>query len=118
MSELTEEQWRFLAERLDKPSPRAMQERVERAISNAKEFRKRVRKSVQVTEEMPLKLKENEGKEFVVSIAVSRNRLIEFLKKDTVSQGILGVRRIEDRDRDTLEDSQDRDQDSDFSEGE
>jgi hypothetical protein len=76
-------------------------------------FRKRVRKSVQVTEEMPLKLKENEGKEFVVSIAVSRNRLIEFLKKDTVSQGVLGVRRIEDQDRDTLEDSQDRDEDSD-----
>jgi hypothetical protein len=71
-----------------------------------KAIRKGVRKSVQVTEVMPLNLP-NEGKSFVVSIAVSRARLIEFLRKDTVSQGVLGVRRIEDRDLDALEASQD-----------
>jgi hypothetical protein len=64
------------------------------------------------TEAMPLKLP-NEGKEFVVTIAVSRKRLIEFIRTDTVSQGVLGVRRIEERDRDALEVSQNEDSQDD-----
>jgi hypothetical protein len=76
---------------------------------------KRVKGNVAVSNEaMPLKL-ENEGKSFVVTMAVSRKRLLDLLRKDTVSQGVIGVRRIEDRDLDALELSreQDEDQDSD-----
>lgn len=68
-------------------------------------------------EEMPLKV-ESEGKAFVVVMAISRHRLLDFLRKDTVSQGVISVRRINDEDRGLLEsiaqDEEEEDKESTF----
>jgi uncharacterized protein (DUF1778 family) len=37
---LTEKQWEFVAQRLDKPAPEHMQERLEQAIENAKKIKR------------------------------------------------------------------------------
>jgi len=50
----------------------------------------------------------DETQSFVVSMAVSRERLLDILKNETVSLAVLGVRRIDSDDRDLLEDSDTR----------
>ncbi len=37
---LTEKQWEFVAQRLDKPAPEHMQKRLEQAIENAKKIKR------------------------------------------------------------------------------
>jgi uncharacterized protein (DUF1778 family) len=36
---LTNEQWEFIAQRLDKPAPEHMQERLKRAVADAKKIK-------------------------------------------------------------------------------
>lgn len=37
---LTEKQWEFIAQRLDKPAPKHMQKRLKQAIKNAKKIKR------------------------------------------------------------------------------
>jgi len=55
-----------------------------------------------VSQAIPLNVT-NEGRVFAVTLAVSRNRLIQFLKTEGVSMGVLSMRKLSDEEKDALE---------------
>ena len=54
-----------------------------------------------MSQTMPLKVK-NEGRVFAVTLAVSKNRLIELLKGEGVAMGVISVRRVTEDEKDEL----------------
>lgn len=53
------------------------------------------------SQSMPLKVK-NEGRVFAITLAVSKNRMIDLIKGEGVAMGIISVRRITEDEKDAL----------------
>jgi hypothetical protein len=51
---------------------------------------------------IPLKVK-NEGRVFAITLAVSKNRLIELLHGEGMAMGVISVRRVTEDEKDALE---------------